>query len=105
MHLKVSSAKWRPFCLGLNVLIMWYMQQSGTALLIMPVRRKLKPNTQAADSKGKILRKEKINAYMYCAIFPFMALVLFFIKDIWKIRKISNFRISATWDTSNPYAT
>ena len=22
MHLKVSSAKWRPFCLGLNVLIM-----------------------------------------------------------------------------------
>ena len=24
MRLKVSSAKWRPFCLGLNVSIMWY---------------------------------------------------------------------------------
>ena len=23
MHLKISSAKWRPFCLGLNVLIHW----------------------------------------------------------------------------------
>ena len=23
MHLKVSSAKWRPFCLGLNVLTHW----------------------------------------------------------------------------------
>ena len=27
MHLKISSAKWRPFCLGLNVLISsWQMQ-------------------------------------------------------------------------------
>ena len=23
MHLKMPSAKWRPFCLGLNVLMMW----------------------------------------------------------------------------------
>ena len=23
MHLKMASAKWRPFCLGLNVLIIW----------------------------------------------------------------------------------
>ena len=23
MHLKMSSGKWRPFCLGLNVLIQW----------------------------------------------------------------------------------
>ena len=23
MHLKMSSAKWRPFCLGLNVLMQW----------------------------------------------------------------------------------
>ena len=23
MHLKISSAKWRPFCLGLNVLMAW----------------------------------------------------------------------------------
>ena len=23
MHLKMSSAKWRPFCLGLNVLTPW----------------------------------------------------------------------------------
>ena len=23
MHLKMSSAKWRPFCLGLNVLTIW----------------------------------------------------------------------------------
>ena len=23
MHLKMSSAKWRPFCLGLNVLTNW----------------------------------------------------------------------------------
>ena len=24
MHLKMSSGKWRPFCLGLNVLMFWY---------------------------------------------------------------------------------
>ena len=28
MHLKVSSAKWRPFCLCLNVLICWYTPNS-----------------------------------------------------------------------------
>ena len=27
LHLKVSSAKWRPFCLGLNVLIMYQLVQ------------------------------------------------------------------------------
>ena len=25
MHLKMSSAKWRPFCLGLNVLTHWHL--------------------------------------------------------------------------------
>ena len=25
MHLKMSSAKWRPFCIGLNVLIEWLL--------------------------------------------------------------------------------
>ena len=29
MHLKVSSAKWRPFCFGLNVLIMRLMAGDG----------------------------------------------------------------------------
>ena len=29
IHLKMSSGKWRPFCLGLNVLRQWL----GTALL------------------------------------------------------------------------
>ena len=31
MHLNVSSAKWRPFCFGLNVLIkkLWFRQCSG----------------------------------------------------------------------------
>ena len=28
MHLKVSSAKWQPFCLCLNVLICWYTPNS-----------------------------------------------------------------------------
>ena len=28
MHLKTSSAKWRPFCLGLNVLMAWH--RTGT---------------------------------------------------------------------------
>ena len=27
MHLKMSSAKWRPFCLGLNVLNYGYLQK------------------------------------------------------------------------------
>ena len=26
LHLKTSSAKWRPFCLGLNVLIHYFIQ-------------------------------------------------------------------------------
>ena len=26
MHVKISSVKWRPFCLGLNVLIPWVVQ-------------------------------------------------------------------------------
>ena len=26
MHLKISSAKWRPFCLGLNVLTRWGLE-------------------------------------------------------------------------------
>ena len=30
MHLKMSSAKWRPFCLGLNVLMKWVVR-------VMPV--------------------------------------------------------------------
>ena len=29
MHLKMSSAKWRPFCLGLNVLINYAINGSG----------------------------------------------------------------------------
>ena len=36
MHLKMSSAKWRPFCLGLNVLtVLWLGQQSlGNVIII-----------------------------------------------------------------------
>ena len=38
MHLKISSAKWRPFCLGLNVLthfclVMPYAHRSGSTLI------------------------------------------------------------------------
>ena len=29
MHLKMSSAKWRPFCLGLNVLRLWWPKTYG----------------------------------------------------------------------------
>ena len=32
MHLKISSAKWRPFCLGLNVLTFW-----GLVIYICPI--------------------------------------------------------------------
>ena len=30
MHLKISSAKWRPFCLGLNVLKTWCHDSSSS---------------------------------------------------------------------------
>ena len=30
MHLKMSSAKWRPFCLGLNVLMAWWRHEMAT---------------------------------------------------------------------------
>ena len=33
MRLKVSSAKWRPFCLGLNVLMMSIVPSDGMVLL------------------------------------------------------------------------
>ena len=32
MHLKMSSAKWRPFCLGLNVLTVVFCYHTGIAL-------------------------------------------------------------------------
>ena len=32
MHLKMSSAKWRPFCLGLNVLTHWPLGAAGVNL-------------------------------------------------------------------------
>ena len=32
MHLNMSSAKWRPFCLGLNVLTHPSLEQSGVTL-------------------------------------------------------------------------
>ena len=32
MHLKVSSVKWRPFCLGLNVLTHWPLGMCGSHL-------------------------------------------------------------------------
>ena len=38
MHLKMSSAKWRPFCLGLNVLtraLVTYLMGAGYLLLIV----------------------------------------------------------------------
>ena len=38
MHLKMSSGKWRPFCLGLNVLTHWgltnqYIKENGSSLV------------------------------------------------------------------------
>ena len=33
MHLKVSSVKWRPFCLGLNVLSVWLFCAKVTAYI------------------------------------------------------------------------
>ena len=33
MHLKISSAKWRPFCLGLNVLKFCVVQRDAYELL------------------------------------------------------------------------
>ena len=32
MHLKMSSAKWRPFCFGLNLLTPWFCIDSGNGL-------------------------------------------------------------------------
>ena len=36
MHLKMSSGKWRPFCLGLNVLTLHALMYSKTLIWIMP---------------------------------------------------------------------
>ena len=33
IHLKMSSGKWRPFCLGLNVLIQWTVKQIALEIL------------------------------------------------------------------------
>ena len=38
MHLKTSSAKWRPFCLGLNVLVTQHGGYSTGALLLVGLR-------------------------------------------------------------------
>ena len=38
MYLKMSSAKWRPFCLGLNVLIHWHCGHNQP--IISPQRRR-----------------------------------------------------------------
>ena len=44
MHLKMSSAKWRPFCLGLNVLKQdkCWLKYVGPRLLCLDLKRSLK---------------------------------------------------------------
>ena len=42
MHLKMSSAKWRPFCLGLNVLERWALSQDPIILIMgIPISAQL----------------------------------------------------------------
>ena len=50
MHLKMSSAKWRPFCLGLNVLTHWQWETNmhQQAYLIMVVAGSLVPDRHQA---------------------------------------------------------
>ena len=58
MHLQMSSAKWRPFCLGLNVLTWrafnwykWVSQQTTDSGL----EELLKPNASKSKSETRIL--------------------------------------------------
>ena len=50
MHLKISSAKWRPFCLGLNVLI----DAHARGYIAYPVAEKYKEPTQLIVNGGSV---------------------------------------------------
>ena len=56
INLKMSSAKWRPFCLGLNVL-RWFMQPHG---VVRPqwVKMSLSPTVHTCKLYHRILQHE-----------------------------------------------
>ena len=57
MCLKVSSAKWRPFCLGLNVLRLWCQTGDKTSLCHNGLKSLCRLGTQAMRMSGICILK------------------------------------------------
>ena len=60
MHLKMSSAKWRAFCLGLNVLISWSYDEISYHILNSQAPRVLHASTGCID---RLNHRDDISAH------------------------------------------
>ena len=105
MHLKVSSAKWRPFCLGLNVLIntthpahwgqvMHKCQWTGSSLVKVMAWHLSGAKPQLMMTNCQLQPKEHISVKSYFQISNFHSW-----KCIWKcnLQNVSHFVSASMW--------
>ena len=93
MHLKISSAKWQPFCLGLNVLMFPNHLQQYTAY--STAFTNIEHRSYVSNGVSVVSIWEKINLWFYLISFTWQQFLKKY-RNLKRISENSTFKITVT---------